>query len=546
MNAKRGDSLDFRRIVEQTADFILVLASDAPHFTILAASDAYLDVTMTTRDEIIGCSLFEAFPEHPEDPEATGIPQIRAALERVLENKEIVPISLFRYDIPLRDGAGGFDERYWSPRNVPVFDDDGEVAYIIHRVEDVTAYVQRERGAGLPDASREATAVLHEIRKAVEEKSRQKFYRLFMQAPAFIAMLEGPNHVFTLSNPAYNELVGHREVIGKSVRQAFPEDEMQTFLDTLDEVYATGKLRFFEEQEIVLESPDTGERRVRYGTFVYHPTYNISGEIEGIACFGFDVTELVEARNQVEAQAERAERESRLKDEFLAMLGHELRNPLAPIATAVDVMKTATDADRCEHVDWAVDVIDRQLGQLIHLVDDLLDVARIEQGRIRLEREANRLEDILKPALEASQPLVDAKEHSLHVERLDDEVWVDVDATRISQVLANLLNNACKYTSPRGHIRLSVDIDADILILQVEDDGQGIEPAFLEDIFHLFTQADTSLDRSEGGLGLGLTLVRRLVEMHDGSVHAESAGLGQGSRFTVELPVVLRARKFAD
>jgi PAS domain S-box-containing protein len=546
MSEEHRQSLDFRRIVEQTADFILVLAPDAPHFTILAASDAYLDVTMTTREEIVGAGLFEAFPEHPEDPETTGVPQVRGALERVLAHKEIVPISLFRYDIPMRDGEGGFDERYWSPRNIPVFGDDGEVAYIIHRVEDVTAYVQRERRVGLPDASREATSVLNEIRKVVEEKSRQQFYQLFMQAPAFIAMLEGPDHVFTLSNPAYNELVGHREVIGKKVRQAFPEEDMQGFCDTLDEVFATGQPRFFEEQRIVLEPPGSGEKDLRYATFAYQPAYNVSGEIEGIAVFGFDVTELVEARKQVEEQAERAERESRLKDEFLAMLGHELRNPMAPIATAVDVMKLGSGTDRTEQVDWAVDIIDRQLGQLIRLVDDLLDVARIEQGRIRLERKPHRLEDILKPAVEASQPLVSEKGHTLRVERPEGDVWINVDATRVSQVVANLLNNACTYTPPGGHIELSVATDGDGLRLEVEDDGQGIEAAYLDDIFHLFKQVDTSLDRSEGGLGLGLTLVRRLVEMHGGSVRAESAGLGQGSRFIVELPVVVRDRVCAE
>lgn len=546
MKSERGDSPDFRRIVEQTAEFILVLAPNAPRFTILAASDGYLEVTMTRREEVVGRGIFEVFPEHPDDPEATGVPQLRAALMGVIEDKEIVPISLVRYDIPHRGGQGGFDERYWSPRNIPVFDDDGEVAYIIHRVDDVTDYVRREQRMELPDATREPGSVLNEVRRAVEEKSRQQFYRLFRQAPAFIAMMEGPEHVITLSNPAYNELVGHREVIGKSVRQAFPEEDLQSLFEILDDVYTTGQPRLFEEQELVLRPTDAEEGRRRYATFLYHPTFDIRGNIEGTAVFGFDVTELVEARKQVEEQAARAERESRLKDEFLAMLGHELRNPLAPIATAVDIMKADPGPDRFDQVGWAVDIIDRQLSQLTRLVDDLLDIARIEQGRIRLDRKAHRLEDVLRPALEASQPLADVKAHRLHVDTPDGEVRIDVDATRVSQVIANLLNNACKYTPPGGDIRLSIDTDDDTLSLQVDDDGQGIEPEYLEDIFHLFTQVDTSLDRAEGGLGLGLTLVRRLVEMHGGSVRAESAGLGHGSRFSVEMPVVLEDRMCAE
>jgi signal transduction histidine kinase/DNA-binding response OmpR family regulator len=224
------------------------------------------------------------------------------------------------------------------------------------------------------------------------------------------------------------------------------------------------------------------------------------------------------------------------KNEFLSMLAHELRNPLAPIRNAVYVLRERQE--QSPDVRWAQDVIDRQVTNMVRLVDDLLDVSRITRGKIRLEQKCLDVSVIVQNAIETSRPLIDASEHKLSVELPAEPLHVMADEARLSQVLANLLNNAAKYTSPGGNIWITATREGNEAVFRVRDSGTGISPEMLPRIFELFTQAEQSIDRSQGGLGIGLTLVQRLVEMHGGSVHAASEGSGRGSEFTVRIPAV--------
>jgi len=226
------------------------------------------------------------------------------------------------------------------------------------------------------------------------------------------------------------------------------------------------------------------------------------------------------------------------KNEFLAMLAHELRNPLAAIRGAVQVMCLPDLAP--EKMPWARAVIDRQVNQLVRLVDDLLDAARISQGKIRLQMELVELTAVVTLAMEFSNPLIEARKHRLNVQWSKVPLWIRGDATRLAQVVANLLNNAVKYTDEGGQIGLSIEEDHGFAVLRVRDNGIGIPEQLIGRIFDLFTQANQSLDRSQGGLGIGLTLVRHLVEMHGGSVSVSSPGLNKGSEFTVRLPLHVR------
>ena len=227
------------------------------------------------------------------------------------------------------------------------------------------------------------------------------------------------------------------------------------------------------------------------------------------------------------------------KNEFLAMLAHELRNPLAPIANAVHVLKVA-GGDR-DKVSWARDIIGRQLKQLTRLVDDLLDLSRITRGKIELKVEALDAAEIISAAVETSRPIIDAQRHTLSVSLPDAPVAVRGDFARLSQVLGNLINNAAKYTDPGGTIEVSLQRDERDAVFRVRDSGMGIPPAALATVFEPFTQLERTLDRAQGGLGIGLTLVRRLVEMQGGSVSAHSAGTEKGSEFVVRLPEVAAA-----
>jgi PAS domain S-box-containing protein len=245
----------------------------------------------------------------------------------------------------------------------------------------------------------------------------------------------------------------------------------------------------------------------------------------------FDITE--------RKRAEEALREAdRRKDEFLATLAHELRNPLAPIRSAVDVLQL--DALPDSKTAWAGRVIDRQLQQLTRLVDDLLEVSRITLGKIELRRSLTDLASVVDRALETSRPALDAAGHELTIELPDETVCLVADGARLAQVLDNLLQNAAKYTRPGGRVRLTARRSDRELTIVVADNGIGIPPAMLERVFDMFAQADASLTRTQGGLGVGLTIVRRLVEMHHGTVEARSEGPGRGSEFIVTLPLTGR------
>jgi CheY-like chemotaxis protein/two-component sensor histidine kinase len=229
----------------------------------------------------------------------------------------------------------------------------------------------------------------------------------------------------------------------------------------------------------------------------------------------------------------------RRKDEFLAMLAHELRNPLAPIRSAAQVLRVK--GSTLPELQWARDVIDRQVQQMTRLIDDLLDVSRITRGKIELRKEQVDLATVVSSAVEASRPLIEKWGHQLTVMIPEEPVHLDADLTRLSQALSNLLNNAAKYTDKGGQIWLTAERQSDHVLIRVKDTGIGIPTEMLPRIFEMFKQVDRSLERSEGGLGIGLTLVQRLVEMHGGSVEAHSPGVGQGSEFVLRLPLVAKS-----
>jgi signal transduction histidine kinase len=243
----------------------------------------------------------------------------------------------------------------------------------------------------------------------------------------------------------------------------------------------------------------------------------------------------VRERTEKLGRSEEALRDAdRRKDEFLAVLGHELRNPLAPIRTAVHLMQMPGASEAMMH--WGREIIDRQIDHLTRLVDDLLDVSRIVQGKISLHENSVEIGVVIDHAVEASRPLISARQHQLLLSVPSHPMWVRGDFVRLAQIVANLLNNAAKYTEVGGTISLTVEATESWVKIDVEDNGIGITEKTLPHIFDLFTQADHTLARTQGGLGIGLTLVKRLVEMHGGRVEARSAGAGLGSEFIVHLP----------
>jgi signal transduction histidine kinase/CheY-like chemotaxis protein len=287
-------------------------------------------------------------------------------------------------------------------------------------------------------------------------------------------------------------------------------------------------------QEIIIERPD-GQRL----TVLAHanPIRDESGKLIGAVNVLVDISD----RKRIEDALREADRS---KNEFLATLAHELRNPLAPLRNAVQVLRMQDT--HSPDAQWAIEVIERQTQQMTRLVDDLLDVSRITRNRLELRRERVALENVLRVAVETSRPLIDAAGHELTLKLPDQPLYLDADLTRLAQVVSNLLNNAAKYTEHRGHITLNAERQGSDAVIAVRDDGVGIPAEMLSRIFDMFTQVDHSVSRSQGGLGIGLTLVKRLVELHGGSIEAFSDGPGKGSEFVLRLPVLIESPQRLD
>jgi signal transduction histidine kinase len=362
--------------------------------------------------------------------------------------------------------------------------------------------------------------------RRMAEKQRAALYELFMQAPVPICVIRGHELVFEIANPRYERLVGRSQIAGKTLFEALPELFGQGYDELLRRVLATGQPEQREESLVRLVRRPRGGMEDTWWTFIYAPLRDASGRVERVMVLCTEVTAQVAARRQ-------AERANRAKDDFLAMLGHELRNPLAPILAALHLMKLrGSNADAAER-----QIIERQVQHLVRLVDDLLDVARITHGKIELDRAPVEMAEVVAQAVEMSRPMFEQRRHHLEVSVPARGMRVLGDQHRLAQVVSNLLANAAKYTPQGGHVSVSATRRGQDVILRVVDDGVGMSPDLLANLFELFVQAPQNLARSDGGLGLGLAIVRNLITLHGGLVEAASEGPGRGSAFEVRLPL---------
>ncbi|HET7785189.1 MAG TPA: ATP-binding protein [Myxococcales bacterium] len=458
-------------------------------------------------------------------------PEVWPVVGQELENVVAKGDAIWNEDtlVPVfRDGR--VDDAWWTYSYSPVFDDDGARAGVLIVCTETTAAIVARRE--LERAKKEA------------ELAREELRSVFMQAPMPIAILTGPRHRFTLANPAYEALVS-RAVLGKTLMEAFAEEEAGDYRGILDRVLRTGEAVSIREAELHLANAQ-GVLETRYIDFLYHAYRSPEGSILGVMALVNDVTAAVAARREIEragkerlAVLEReqslrvaAEAGGRARDEFLAMLGHELRNPLAPISTATTLMRMNGDHHPRER-----QIIERQVAHLSRLVDDLLDVARIARGKIHLELAPVELAEVVAKAIETASPLLEQRVHQLSVNVPRKGLIVEGDPVRLAQVVGNLLSNAARYTQPGGRIGIHAARSGALLTLTVVDNGPGISQELLPRIFDLFVQGHRRIDRAEGGLGLGLALVKNLVALHGGSVSARNVP-GGGSEFSISLPAL--------
>ncbi len=358
----------------------------------------------------------------------------------------------------------------------------------------------------------------------------QQFYtRSLIESNIDALIATDPRGIITDVNKQMEALTGctRDELIGAPFKGYFTDPARAEAGIKL--VLSEGKVT---DYELTACARDGQETVVSYNATTFHDR---DRKLQGVFAAARDVTERSRFEMQMREQAAKLSELHRRKDEFLAMLSHELRGPLASITNAVQLLGLQRGSESLLQ-QQARGIIERQMGQLQHLVDDLLEVSRITTGRVQLRRETVAISSIVETAVETVRPLIEQRGHELTVSLPPEPILLHADSARLEQVVVNLLANAAKYTEEGGHVWLNVEREGDACVLRVRDTGVGITPELLPCVFDLFTQAERSLDRSQGGLGIGLALVQRLTELHGGKVEASSV-LGEGSEFVVRLPV---------
>lgn len=340
------------------------------------------------------------------------------------------------------------------------------------------------------------------------------------------------DYVFNEINPSFERQTGLVNALGRSMRSLAPEHEEHWFR-IYGDVARTGNAIRFDAQAKALG------RWYDVYAFAFGPE---GGNQVGIL-FN-DVSRRKELEQAVEMQNQQLREAALRKDRFLAALSHELRNPLAPLSVAAELLgQPNLDAERLLKTRH---VIRRQVDLMARLVDDLLDVARVTQGKLELKRERVRFHTLIDSAIESVRPLIERKQHSLELDLDPADPWVDADPVRLEQAIANLLVNAAKYTDPGGHIRVETKREGDVLFMHVKDNGIGLKPQAQSGVFEMFAQDADAFAQAEGGLGVGLYLVRQLIGLHGGEVQAYSEGPGRGSTFTARLPIATEAEDRHD
>src|SRR5262245_41926591 len=498
--ALRESEHRYRRLFETAREGILILDSDTRRIT--DANPFITELLGYTREELIGKDLFEIGLLRDEQ-------ESQAAFRRLRE------------------------ERFISHENLPLQTKAGQ------RLEvEVVANLYQENGRSVIQAHIRDIAERKRAEAALRE-SETKYHTLFDsmdEGYSIIQMLydgDGKPVDWRILevNPAFEKHIGVAGGKGKTLRELGLAVEPR-WIEIYGHVAETGEsLRFEEHSETLRRTFD-----------VY--AFRIGAPVERkVAVLFTNITERKRAEEALRESERRTQEHAseladlhRRKDEFLAMLSHELRNPLSPILNAAHILRLQKDENPLQP--QARGVIERQVNQLSRLVNDLLEVSRVITGTIRLRPERLDVRGVVEQAVESASPLIDQRGHQLLVSLPAEPVWLEGDAARLEQVVINLLNNAAKYTHEGGMIWVNLRLEGDEVTLRVRDKGVGIAPELLPHIFDLFTQADRSLDRSQGGLGIGLSLTQRLVELHHGEIEAHSAGLGQGSEFIVRLPVL--------
>ena len=411
-----------------------------------------------------------------------------------------------------------------------------------HPIDDSAAPIRDERGvvSGCVLIFRDVSQRrLGEKREAARLESA-RFLASIVESSDDAIISKSLDGIIQSWNAAAERLFGYTsdEAVGRHISLIIPPDRIAEEDHIIATLKAGSPIDHFETERVRKDGQQV------LVSLTVSPIRDDDGRVIGASKIARDISDRKLVEDNLRRLAADLEKADRRKNEFLATLAHELRNPLAPLSNTLEILKRSANQDVT--VRQGLDTMERQLEQLVRLVDDLLDLSRITHNRIELRKRHIELASVLRQAVLAAQPLAEAAHHTIDVVLPAEAIHLQADQVRLTQVFGNLLNNSCKYTPPSGKIRVNVSREGEEAIVTVTDSGIGIPPDKLDTIFEMFTQVDSSLEQSQGGLGIGLTLVKRLVEMHGGTVTARSAGADHGSTFEVRLPALREAATIAS
>ena len=516
-SAQRSEEV-FRLLVEGSRDYAIFMLDPTGH--IVSWNAGAQNIKGYTAGEIIG-KHFRTF--YPEADIRAGKPEMEL-------------------DVAMRMGTYAEEgwrlrkdgSRFWASVLITaLFHPDGKLRGFSKVTRDQTGRKEAEEQARRLAAETAAREEAERSSRILEEQREQLRVTLESIGDAVIATdLHGR---VTLLNSVAQRLVGwsQKEAAGKPLTDVFNIRNDQTGVPAENpavQVMRKGVVVGLANHTVLVSRDGT----VRPIDDSAAPILDRDGKLTGVVLVFRDVTERRRLESEIQARMAELAEADRKKDEFLAVLSHELRNPLAPLRNALMLLQQTKDPAQTAET---LELMERQLGHVVHIVGDLLDLNRISRGTLGLRRQAVTLSQVLEDALVTSRPRMERSGHRVELRLPDEPIWLDADPTRVAQVFANILNNAAKYTDSAGIIRITARTEDNKAVVSVKDNGIGISPEMLPRVFEMFTQINPSREGSQGGLGIGLSLVRRLVELHGGKVEARSEGVGRGSEFLVRLPL---------
>jgi signal transduction histidine kinase len=513
----------------------------SPEWVILGASDDYLAATLTQRDTLVGQFIFDAFPDNPQTPEVNAVANVRASLELVLATKQAHEMAPQHYDVPDPTQPGRFVERHWQPRHTPVLDAQGQVQFIIQSVQDITVSRQVERQLRESMAAEQAA-------HAVAAQQRQRFREVLTQMPAYIAVYQGPDHIYQFVNPAYQSLFPHRSFLGRPFREGTPESVELGVVALFDQVYQTGEPVYLREMEGWFDFHSNGQPVQVFLNISLHPLRDVRGRIDGVMDFTYDVSQQVRARQQVEQLNQELENRVQQRtqelhdsnahlqrtnedlDTFVYTASHDLKAPITNIEGLLLALHEALpDAvQQTELVAELLRMLQDTVGRFRFTITQLTDLVRLQHSQTG-PTEPVALAPLLKAVGHDLAAEIRAAGATIHVQ-VPADLHVHFIPANLRSIVYNLLSNAVKYraTDRPAQVWVRAEQQAGAVVLAVQDNGLGLDQTQQGRLFQVFQRLHTHVE----GTGVGLYMIKRLIE-NGGATITVSSEPRVGTTFTV-------------